>query len=260
MRPFCRICCLALVATSYGFAPAQVQVSKTSDISLDEAIHMAEANEPTFAAALAEGRATALERKDARAALLPSATYHNQYLFTQSNGTQATTTQGGLNQSLPVFIANNAVHEYYSQGSVNETIGLAQIGAVKLADANAARAEAELEVARRGLVRNGCGTLLRERPLANQKSACGAVGVDYDEANDFLDITTKRENAREAAHADVVEGALWAKNSASANWTMRSSRRRRPASSSACCCIRTHRPIIRSSRPARRRCFLTGPA
>ena len=58
-------------------------------ISLDEAIRMAEANEPTFAAALAEGRATALERKDARAAFLPSATYHNQYLFTQSNGTQA---------------------------------------------------------------------------------------------------------------------------------------------------------------------------
>ena len=174
-------------------------------ISLDEAIRMAEANEPTFAAALAEGRATALERKDARAALLPSATYHNQYLFTQSNGTQAATTQGGLSQSLPVFIANNAVHEYYSQGSANETIGLAQIGAVRLADANAARAEAELEVARRGLVQTVVG-LYYGSGAAIEKFAVAQRALD--EANRFLDITTKRENAREAAHADVIKARL----------------------------------------------------
>lgn len=185
---------------------AQVQPAKPSGpISLDEAIRMAEANEPTFAAALAEGRATALERKDARAALLPSATYHNQYLFTQSNQTFAATTQGGVNQSLPVFIANNAIHEYYSQGSANETIGLAQIGAVRLADANAARAEAELEVARRGLVQTVVG-LYFGSGAANQKIVVAQAALD--EANSFLDITTKRENAREAAHADVVKARL----------------------------------------------------
>lgn len=184
----------------------QVQPAKPSGpISLDDAIRMAEANEPTFAAALAEGRATALERKDARAALLPSATYHSQYLFTQSNQTYATTTQGGINQSLPVFIANNAIHEYYSQGSANETIGLAQIGAVKLADANAARAEAELEVARRGLVQTVVG-LYYSSGAANQKVTIAQAALD--EANSFLDITTKRENAREAAHADVVKARL----------------------------------------------------
>ena len=174
-------------------------------ISLDEAIRMAEANEPTFAAAFAEGRATALERKDARAAFLPSATYHNQYLFTQSNGTQAATTQGGLSQSLPVFIANNAVHEYYSQGSVNETMGLAGVGAIRLADANAARAEAELEVARRGLVQTVVG-LYYGSGAANEKFAVAQRALD--EANRFLDITMKRENAREAAHADVVKARL----------------------------------------------------
>src|SRR5579875_1795486 len=198
MRPFCRICCSALLAGSVGMMSGQVQpVKPGGPISLDDAIRMAEANEPTFAAALAEGRATALERKDARAALLPSATYHNQYLFTQSNQTQAATTQGGLNQSLPVFIANNAIHEYYSQGSANETIGLAQIGAVRLADANAARAEAELEVARRGLVQTVVG-LYYGSGAADQKVAIAQRALD--EANNFLDITTKRENAREAAH------------------------------------------------------------
>lgn len=206
MRPFCRICCSALLAGSFGWMSAQVQPSKPSGpISLDDAIRMAEANEPTFAAALAEGRATALERKDARAALLPSVTAHNQYLFTQSNGTRATTTQGGISQSLPVFIANNAVHEYYSQGLANETIGLAQFGAIKLADANAARAEAELEVARRGLVQTVVG-LYYGSGAANQKIVIAQAALD--EANSFLDITTKRENAREAAHADVVKARL----------------------------------------------------
>ena len=119
---------------------AQATPPQPAALTLEETIRRAEANEPTFAAAIAEGRATALERKDARAGLLPSAIYHNQYLFTQSNQTAATTTQGGLNQSLPVFIANNAVHEYYSQASVTETLGLAQFTAVRLADANAARA------------------------------------------------------------------------------------------------------------------------
>ncbi len=185
---------------------AQVTPSNpNAPISLDDAIRRAETNEPAFAAAAAEGRATALERKDARAALLPSATYHNQYLFTQSNGTHAVTTQGGLNESLPVFIANNAVHEYYSQGSANETIGLAQIGAIRLADANAARAEAELEVARRGLVQTVVG-LYYGSGAASQKVIIAQAALD--EANNFLDITTKRENAREAAHADVVKARL----------------------------------------------------
>ena len=206
MRPLRRICCAALLFWSVQTVFGQTQETvPRGAISLDEAIRMAEANEPTFAAAFAEGRATALERKDARAALLPSATYHNQYLFTQSNGTQATTTQGGLSQSLPVFIANNAVHEYYSQGSVNETMGLAGVGAIRLADANAARAEAELEVARRGLVQTVVG-LYYGSGAANEKFAVAQRALD--EANRFLDITMKRENAREAAHADVVKARL----------------------------------------------------
>ena len=119
--------------------PATVPASQTA-ITLDDAIRRAEANEPAFAAAMAEGRATALERKDARAALLPSATFHNQYLFTESNHTTTTLgtaggqfDQQGIAQSLPVFVANNSVHEYYSQGVVNETVGLAQVAAIRVA-------------------------------------------------------------------------------------------------------------------------------
>ena len=199
---------LGAAALSIGSILAQAQITAplpSAPLTLDEAIQHAEANEPAFAAATAESRATALERKDSRAALLPSAAYHNQYVFTQSNHTQASTTQGGVSQSLPVFIANNAVHEYYSQGIVNETIGLAQLGAVKLADANAARAQAELEIARRGLVSTVIGLYYG----VNSGSAKVRVAQQaLDEANGFVNITEKREAGREAAHADVIKARL----------------------------------------------------
>ena len=197
---------MTLIAGGPGGAAAQTAaLPQTANLTLDEAIHRAEANEPAFAAAAAEQKATALERKDARAALLPSATYHNQFLFTQSNKSQAATTQGGLTQSLPVFIANNAVHEYYSQGVVNETVGLAQMAAVRLADATAAVATAELEVARRGLV----ATVVNLYYSANAGEDRVAIAQRaLAEADRFVDTTGKREAAREAAHADVIKAQL----------------------------------------------------
>ncbi len=138
------IVCVAIVAPS-----ARAQSSAASSISLAEAIHRAQANEPAFAASVAAQKTEGINSYLAKAALLPTATYHNQMLFTQSNGT---TNKGGEvgNQSQPIFIANNAIHEYTSQVAINETIGLKQIADAKVASATAARASAELEVARRG--------------------------------------------------------------------------------------------------------------
>jgi outer membrane protein TolC len=177
----------------------------SSPITLDDAIRLAEVNEPTFAAALAENRAVALERRDAEAGLLPSVDFHNQFLYTESNHTKATTTQGSTSQSLPVFIANNSVHEYVTQGTVNETVGWAGVAAVKVANANAARAEAELEIARRGLVATVVQLYYNVRSGA-EKLAVSARALD--EANRFLDVTEKREGAGEAAHADVLKARL----------------------------------------------------
>lgn len=176
-----------------------------SPITLDDAIRLAEANEPTFAAAFAESRAVALERKDAKAGLLPSVDFHNQFLFTESNHTRSTSSPGSPSQSLPVFIANNSVHEYTSQGTVNETLGWAGVAAVKLADANAARSEAELEIARRGLVATVVELYYNVRS-GSEKLAVSKRALD--EANRFLDITEKRESAGEAAHADVLKARL----------------------------------------------------
>jgi outer membrane protein TolC len=174
-------------------------------ITLDEAIHRAQANEPAFAASVAESKAADLDRSIARAALLPSAVYHNQVLYTQPNGEQNQAGQGVGSQPSPRFIANNAVHEYASQGLINETVGFAQLAEVKRVDAAAAFAQAQLEVARRGLV--GTVVSLYYSALAAEQKfnvAKRAAG----EADAFADLTQKREAVREAAHADVIKAQL----------------------------------------------------
>jgi outer membrane protein TolC len=188
-------------ATSNGQAPDEAAgqdstgSAKPVAITLDEAIRRAEANEPAYAVASAESRASALDRFIARAGLLPNVAYHNQALYTQTNRGETT----------PRFIGNNAAREYSSQAVVNETLGLAQIAGVRRADAEAARAAAELEIARRGLVAAVTalfyGSIAAENKLAVSERA-------HREAAGFTGLTGKREQAREAAHADVVKAQL----------------------------------------------------
>src|SRR3984885_13384735 len=132
-------------------ASAQQGASAPTSITLEQAIALARANEPNFAAAAANKRVTALDHSIAQAALLPGVSYHNQVLYTQPNG--AINGGGPVgSQAAPRFIANNAVREYASQGVVTETFGLQQLTAVSRATAADAVAAAELEIARRGLV------------------------------------------------------------------------------------------------------------
>jgi outer membrane protein TolC len=107
--------------------------------------------------------------------------------------------------SEPRFIANNAVHEYTSQGVVSETIGLQQITAVSRADATAAVASAELEIARRGLTATVV-SLFYGSVVADHKVAIAQRAAR--EASSFTQLTQQRESAREAAHADVVKAEL----------------------------------------------------
>jgi outer membrane protein TolC len=195
---------LACAQTSNA-APDESQPAPQSvSITLDEAIHRAQANEPNFATAVANSRSAALDRSIARSALLPGVTYHNQYLYTQGTGLSTPSSQGTATPA-PRFITNNTVHEYMSQGIVDETIGLVGFAGVRHADAAAAAAAAELEISRRGLVATVSGffygVMASDRKLAIAKEA-------RSEAADFVSLTTKREQQREAAHADVVKAQL----------------------------------------------------
>jgi outer membrane protein TolC len=196
---------MLLLATCLAQAQAPAPGAATTPvITLEEAIHRAQANEPSYAAAMADSRVAKLDRSIARAGLLPDATYHNQYLYTEPNGTANQAGQTG-SQSAPKFIANNAVREYASQGVFNETIGLAQFAEVKRADAAAAVASAQLEIARRGLV--GAVTGLFYGVIAGDDRLEIAKEAET-EAADFVTLTTRREQQRESAHADVVKAQL----------------------------------------------------
>jgi outer membrane protein TolC len=179
--------------------------SQTVVITLEEAIHRAEANEPTYASAKADSSAARLDRSIARAGLLPDAVYHNQALYTQPNGQQNQAGQGVGSQPSPRFIANNAVREYASQGVINETASLGQVAAVRRADAASAFASAELEISRRGLVAAVTG-LYFGLAAADHKLAIAERGQA--EAAEFTKLTEEREAAREAAHADAVKAHL----------------------------------------------------
>ena len=190
--------------------PAQtVAVAGGASITLDEAIAQARANEPGFAAAVGQSKSAELDRSIARAALLPSVVYHNQYIYTQPakgvTGSGNASASSGTVTSAPRFIANNTVHEYISQGVATETIGVQQFTAVARASAAVAVAKAELEVARRGLVATVVnlfyGSLSAERRVAIAQRAA-------DEAASFSKLTDQREQARESAHADVVKAQL----------------------------------------------------
>lgn len=201
---------LSLVLAAICVNPALSQTAASAVqgpavITLQEAIHRAQANEPVFAAAVAQGKSSVLDRSIAKSALLPSVIYHNQVLYTQPNGLLNQAGQGAGAQPSPRFIANNAVREYASQAVVNETIGLKSLAAVRQADATAAQNAAELEVARRGLVTAVAslyyGALASDAKLTVAQSAAN-------EAASFTDLTQKREQAREVAHADVVKAQL----------------------------------------------------
>ncbi len=188
-----------------GAAPnASVQAGPIP-ITLDEAIRRAESNEPAYVSSLAESRGSTLGRSIARAGLLPSIGYHNQALYTQANGLENQAGQGVGAQPSPRFIANNAVREYASQGVANETLGLGGWAAVRRADAEAAHSAAELEIARRGLV-SAVTSLFYGVIAADEKVRVAEQARA--EAAGFTDLTGKREQGRESAHADVVKAQL----------------------------------------------------
>jgi outer membrane protein TolC len=174
-------------------------------ITLDEAIRRAQASEPAYAAAVAASRTAGLDKSIAVAGLLPNVADFNQGLYTEPNGAHGQVGQVSDTPDLPKFIANNGVREYFSQAVVNETLGLGPVAAVRHADAAAAMAQAEQEIARRGLVA-AVTTLFYSSLAADHKLAVAESARQ--EAADFTKLTSEREQAREAAHADEVKAQL----------------------------------------------------
>lgn len=200
----CIVLASAPAVASAQQAQAAAATAPASAITLDQAISRAKANEPNFAAALAASGVSKLDRSIARSALLPSVIYHNQFLYTQGTGGLTPASPAGTVPT-PRFIANNAVHEYTSQGVVTETIGVQQFTALARASAAASLASANLEIARRGLVSTVVSLFYTSLATENKVAVARRAAS---EADGFVTQAEERETAREGAHADVVKAQL----------------------------------------------------
>ena len=179
-------------------AAQQTVVSAPADLvrlTLQDALDRARRNSVTYQAAMVEAGITHEDKKQAIAGLLPSVIYNNSAIYTQGNGVNN-----------PVrFIANNAVHEYLSQGNVHEVLDVAGFAEARRASASAAAARARLEIASRGLVvtvvQSYFAAAAAQRKLeAAQKAA--------DEGENFLKLTQNLEQGGEVAHTDVIKSEL----------------------------------------------------
>jgi outer membrane protein TolC len=161
---------------------------------LNDVLRLAKANSVQFRAALGDAALAKEDRVQARSTLLPNITYNSQFLYTQGNGTPSGR-----------FIANNAVHEYVSQGNAHQVLSLQQFADYRKAGAVAGLARAKAEVAARGLVvtvvQNYYAVLAAQRKHANSVTAA-------EEAAKFLSLSQKLENGGEVAHSDVLKAQL----------------------------------------------------
>ena len=191
--------CVAPVLLGQGAPSAQTTGSATAgpiSLTLPDALSRAKANSPQFQAAVTDLGLAREDRLQARAGLLPGVNYGNSFIYTQGNGTAS-----------GVFIANNGVHEYISQGIVHEAVGPTEIANYQRATAALALARARSEIAIRGLV----VTLVQSfyGYIAAQNRTVTAQQL-LNEAQGFLANTQKLEQGGEVAHSDVIKAQIQA--------------------------------------------------
>jgi outer membrane protein TolC len=176
-------------------------------LTLQDALKRARSNSVTLQAALTQQGIAREDKVQARAALLPKVNYNNEFIYTQAAEAPTGSANPGAAASgeVPRFIANNAVHEYLSQGVAEEQLGFAQFADYRRTRALEAVARAKAEIAGRGLVltvvQNYYGLIAAQRKYAS-------VQLAATEAQNFLDLSRKLEKGGEVAHSDVIKAQI----------------------------------------------------
>jgi outer membrane protein TolC len=191
--------CAVLGLFPIGVAAAQQTTSLPAApplrLTLQDALARARRNSVTYQSALTDAGLAREDKYQARAALLPSVTYNTSGIYTEGNGVD-----GGFK-----FIANNAVHEYSSQGNVHEAIDVAGFAEFRRSGVAAAAARARSEIAARGLVvtvvQTYYGVAAAQLKLEVAQNAA-------DEGERFLKLTQDLEHGGEVAHSDVIKAEL----------------------------------------------------
>jgi len=175
--------------------PATPAPPAGAPLSLQDALARARANSQQFRSAQLASNLAVEDRKQARAALLPSLTGLSQFIGTQSNGT-----------SSGIWVANDgpriyndwlAVHgEVFSPGKWAEYRSTAAAEAV---------ARARADVAGRGLVAT---VVTNYYTLVAAQRKLGSAQQGLREAQQFLEIARRLEAGGEVAHSDVIKAQI----------------------------------------------------
>jgi len=162
-------------------------------LTLQDALNLACKNDPTYHAAVTEVGIAREDRAQSRDALLPGVDFTTSSLYSQTN---ATTVR---------FIANNAAHEYVSQGNVHQVFDLASFSSYRRSVALAAATRARAEVAGRGLVVTVVQNYFAVAAAGQKLSAARRTA---DEGEKFFELTQNLEKGGEVAHSDVIKAEL----------------------------------------------------
>jgi outer membrane protein len=203
------VCAAALLAATSSLAQEQNSPTAAVDaaakanverLSLQDAIDRAKRNDPQYNSAQMDAGIAREDRVQARDKLLPSVVYNNSAIYTKAfHGPPGTTPV--------IFIANNAVHEYISQGNVHESLDVAMLMAYRQASAASAVARARAEIASRGLV---VTVVQSYYSVGAAKEKLEAAARAAEEGERFLKLTQDLEHGGEVAHADEIKAELLA--------------------------------------------------
>jgi outer membrane protein TolC len=196
-------CSSIFLAAATADGQVDAQLAGNSDLStapivltFQDAVARAQKNLPQFLSAKTDLGLAHQNKVQARSAMLPSLTYNTQFLYTEGNRT----TTG-------VFVANNFVHEYNSQGNAHEIINLGggQFHDLRRTQADEAEARAKFAVAGRGLVvtvaQDFYGLAAAQRKYATAQNSLA-------EAQRFLKISQNLEHGGEVAHSDSIKAQI----------------------------------------------------
>jgi len=191
----CVIPSLLLIGVAAAQQTTSLPATPPLRLTLQDALARARRNSVAYQSALTDAGVAREDKYQARAALLPSVTYNTWGIYTEGTGVD-----GGFK-----FIANNAVHEYFSQGNVHEAIDVAGFAEFRRNGATAAAARARSEIASRGLVVTVVQTYYS---VAAAQLKLEVAQKAADEGESFLKLTQELERGGEVAHSDVIKAEL----------------------------------------------------
>ncbi len=193
--------CLSLAGLMAGAQPrpggAQPRpATPVPRLTLAQALRLARRHSPQLLAAATAMGVAKQAQYQAHVAFLPTVGVTSQYLYTQGDG-----------RSYPRFIANNAVHEYVTEGDVHEDLftGGRRRSLYGQAQAQTALARAEQQLARRGL-RVTVTQMFYGLAAADRQYR--AAGQADRAAQKFLAITRALQKGGQVAQSDVLQAEL----------------------------------------------------